>query len=81
MRLTGQENLLQTAEMIRIQFNGEPHILPESKTLSELIQLMKLLPSHYAIALNGNVIPKSEHSQVFVQEGDRIELVHAVGGG
>jgi thiazole synthase len=49
--------------------------------LSELVAQLSLSPARIAIELNGQVIRRTEFEQTVLAEGDRLEIVHFVGGG
>jgi sulfur carrier protein len=49
--------------------------------LEELVQELEINAPHFAVALNYQVIPKSLYNSTVLKEGDKIEIVHAVGGG
>ena len=73
---------------MRIQINGEPHDLPDATgetpgalNLVELVAHLKLAPERLAVELNRRVVRRAEWSQTFLSEGDRVEIVHFVGGG
>ena len=66
---------------VKILINGEEKDLPGSISVSDLLDRFEL-PSHrVAIELNKNVIRKVDWSETPVNDGDRIEVVHFVGGG
>ncbi|RMD71850.1 MAG: sulfur carrier protein ThiS [Gammaproteobacteria bacterium] len=61
--------------------NGEPQELPEGITVAELIERLGLSGSRLAVEVNGAIVPKGEHERFVLSEGDRIEIVRAIGGG
>lgn len=65
---------------INITVNGEPHTIPKDSTLLTLLQLLEV-EGRLAIDVNGEIIPKSTHATHILTESDRIEIVHAIGGG
>lgn len=65
---------------ITIQLNGESQTIT-AKTVSELVLELGLNNRMIAIERNLEVIPKSQYDATLLQEGDRIELVHMIGGG
>ena len=65
---------------IRIIVNGEQHTVPENCTLTDLLQLLKV-EGRLAIEVNGKIIPHSSQSDFILSENDRVEIVHAIGGG
>lgn len=66
---------------ITIQLNGEEKKIDPEITLYQLIQDLELDSKHIAIELNENIIPKSQLTQISLQQGDQLELVTAIGGG
>jgi len=68
------------SEQIRIQLNGEGQTV-SARTLAELVSELDLEKRMIAIERNLEVVPKSQYDVTDLQEGDRIELVHMIGGG
>ena len=66
---------------MQIQLNGENHELAETRTLEELVRELSLTPQRVAIELNRNVVRRDQWAQTILNEGDRVEIVHFVGGG
>ena len=64
-----------------IQLNEQPHALPHPGTLLALLQQQGLAERRVAVELNGEIIPRSRHAQTTLKDGDRVEIVHALGGG
>jgi len=65
---------------MKIYLNGQ--ITPtDCKNLIELIQYLALENKRYAIEFNSRIIPKSKLECTNISEFDRIEIIHAVGGG
>lgn len=67
--------------MMRIEVNGETQQLPQGSTLEQLIVQMALSERRLAVELNLDVVPRSQYPNMQLQDGDRIEIVHAIGGG
>ncbi|OZA26940.1 MAG: thiamine biosynthesis protein ThiS [Hydrogenophilales bacterium 17-64-11] len=67
--------------MIELLINGEPRAFPAPLTLSELIASLDLLGKRIAIEKNGEIVPRSQHADTRLADGDRLEIVVAVGGG
>ncbi|RTZ60922.1 MAG: thiamine biosynthesis protein ThiS [Gammaproteobacteria bacterium] len=66
---------------MKIWLNGE-HTDVESKlTLADLAQQQDLGKTRYAIEVNEEIIPRNEHLTHTLNEGDRVEIVTAIGGG
>jgi len=66
---------------MHIQLNGESKELAEQSTVADLLALLNLVGRRIAVELNQNIVPKSQHSMVYLQAGDTVEIVHAIGGG
>jgi sulfur carrier protein len=67
--------------MIALTINGQPAELPQALTVAALLEARGLAGKRVAVEKNGEIVPKSQHTSVPVQAGDRIEIVVAVGGG
>ncbi len=66
---------------MRIILNGQAEELPESLTVRALLQARGLADKRVALERNGEIVPKGRHAETLLAEGDRIEIVVAVGGG
>ena len=66
---------------IEIVINGEPRSVPEEQTIEALVSDLELPNERIAIELNRRIVRKSDWPMTHVTEGDRIEIVHFVGGG
>ena len=66
---------------IRILVNGAPRELPCAPTLAQFVDQMDLAGKRLAIERNGEIVPRSRFGEERLAEGDRIEVVVAVGGG
>ena len=66
---------------MRIVVNGEQKDIPEGLTVAALIREMGLARAACAAEVNRTLIPKREHEQRALKEGDTVELVTLVGGG
>ncbi len=66
---------------MQIEVNGEPRQISDQTTLDGLLAELKLAPERIAVEHNRTVISRRDWSQTRLMEGDRIEIVHFVGGG
>ncbi len=66
---------------MRVVLNGEEREIPDGLTISGLVEHLKLNPDRIAVERNREVVPRAEWAVVRIQEGDRLEIVHFVGGG
>jgi sulfur carrier protein len=67
--------------MITLQINGASKIFDNNLNVAELIQLLALTKKKLAIERNGELVPRSQYTECRVVDGDRLEIVVAVGGG
>ncbi|WP_026287824.1 sulfur carrier protein ThiS [Thioalkalivibrio sp. ALJ24] len=69
---------------MQIKLNGEACEIPvqqEPPTVADLIELRGLTGRRLAVEVNETLVPRSEHAERRLQEGDRVEVVQAIGGG
>ena len=66
---------------MRIQLNGEALELPEGQSVADLLARLDLAGRRVAVELNLDIVPRSQHAATLLRDGDRIEVVHAIGGG
>jgi thiamine biosynthesis protein ThiS len=66
---------------MRLTINGETRDVPPVDTLGELIAALSLDTRKVAVERNLEIVPRSLHAETPVAEGDRIEIVHFIGGG
>ena len=64
-----------------IQLNGESFELPDGETVAGLLAFRKLAGRRVAVELNLDIVPRSQHADTVLKEGDQVEVVHAIGGG
>ncbi|MEL6349048.1 MAG: sulfur carrier protein ThiS [Myxococcota bacterium] len=67
--------------MTEITLNGEPYTLEPLTTIAALIQDLGVAPDGVAVAVNLQVVPRSNHGQHVLESGDRVDVIRAVGGG
>ena len=67
---------------MRVQINGEPREFSDASLwLSELVERLSLAPQRIAIEVNRQIVRRADWEQTAVHDGDRVEIVHFVGGG
>lgn len=64
-----------------VVLNGKPYSCPENTTLQCLIELLDLHNKRLAVEVNLEIVPRSAYSDHILKETDRVEIVHAIGGG
>ena len=66
---------------MRIDVNGETREFPENLSVAGLLDAMGLTGKRLAVEVNADIVPKSRHAETRLNPGDRVEIVHAIGGG
>jgi sulfur carrier protein len=64
-----------------ISLNGESRRFPDRLTVAELVEFLGYAGKRIAVERNGGIVPRGSHAETVLAEGDRIEIVVAVGGG
>jgi sulfur carrier protein len=67
--------------MISITVNGESHHLEQVLNCAELLTRLELTGRRIALERNGEIVPRSHFPAQMLADGDRLEIVVAVGGG
>ena len=67
--------------MITLTINGEARQIKDSPTVAYLIGELGFAGKRIAVERNGEIVPKSRHAETALAEGDKLEIVVAVGGG
>jgi sulfur carrier protein len=71
----------QEDRCVDVYVNGELQQLPEGMTVTRLLEKMALADKRLAVEVNLEIVPRSSHVGHILQAGDRVEIVHAIGGG
>jgi thiamine biosynthesis protein ThiS len=69
-----------TIDAMNLTINGEPQS-SSADTLSALVEQLGMKSDRVAIELNRAIVPRERWPQTPLREGDRLEIVHFVGGG
>ncbi len=67
--------------MITFTINGRSETLPDEVSVSALLEARGLVGKRVAVERNGEIVPKGQHADTALADGDRVEIVVAVGGG
>lgn len=67
--------------MLAITLNGDRKELAESMTIERLLDILDLPCVGSAVAVNKQVISSSEYDKRVIVDGDRIDIIRALGGG
>ena len=66
---------------MQVIVNDEPRDLSDGATIAELIAGLGLGARRVAVELNRDVVPRADHATRRLAAGDRVEIIHFVGGG
>ncbi len=69
------------AAMLQLSVNGEPRQFARPLTCGGLIAALGLTGKRVALECNGEIVPRGRHAEHALNNGDKIEIVVAVGGG
>lgn len=64
-----------------VQLNGGARQVPPATTIASLLEAEGLAQRRVAVEVNGEIVPKGRHADYVLGAGDKIEIVHALGGG
>ena len=66
---------------MQILVNGDRKELPPGSTVAHLVATLDLPGRRMAVEVNEEVVPRGEHTTFILRDGDKVEVVNAVGGG
>ena len=66
---------------MQIQLNGEARRIDPGTTIAALLETEGLAQRRVAVEVNGEIVPRGRHAEHPLHDGDRVEIVHALGGG
>jgi sulfur carrier protein len=67
--------------VIQLQVNGDPMEIKEETSVKELVESLKLKPELVVVELNEAILKRDELVSTQLHAGDKVEIVHFVGGG
>jgi sulfur carrier protein len=66
---------------MNILLNGEPRRVPDNITAAQLVENLGLTGKRLAMEVNQEIVPRSTYQEHVINPDDRVEIVHAIGGG
>lgn len=66
---------------MRIEVNGEAREIAPDTTVLGLLQVLGVGDGPVAVERNHEIVPRAAHATTLVHDGDKLEVVHFVGGG
>jgi sulfur carrier protein len=67
--------------VIQLSVNGEPRSIAPGASLARLVDELALAGKRIAVEKNGEIVPRSRYPETLLADGDKLEIVVAVGGG
>jgi thiamine biosynthesis protein ThiS len=74
-------HLSNTIADIGLTVNGDSLRVAAGSTVAQLIARLELDTRKVAVERNLEIVPRSTYATVLLQDGDRLEIVHFIGGG
>ncbi len=66
---------------MEILINNEARQFAGPVTIAELLEILGLVGRRVAVEVNRDIVPKSHHPMFVLEGGEKVEIVHAIGGG
>jgi sulfur carrier protein len=66
---------------VDILVNGQPRTVRDGLTVAQLLAELGLAGKRLAVEVNRDIVPRGEHAACALHGGDRVEIIHAIGGG
>ncbi len=66
---------------MKIYLNGEAREVPDNCTAAQLVELLGLRGRRIAMEVNLEIVPRSSYDSHLLSAEDKVEIVHAIGGG
>lgn len=74
-------NRYTTLGFMNLHINGQPREFPDSLSLASLVATLGMKSDRVAVELNLEIVPRASWDSTILKDGDRLEIVHFVGGG
>jgi len=72
---------MNNSNAAKIQLNGDSHEIKNGTNLNELLNKLKIQKNKVAIEVNGEIVEKKKYINIILNKGDKVEIVHFIGGG
>ncbi len=66
---------------MQLHINGEQRDFPDGLTVAALVAQLGMKPDRVAVELNLEIVPRTQWESTALKNGDKLEVVHFVGGG
>lgn len=74
-------NPTDPSDVITVVVNGQPQAIAAGATITQLLESLGVRTELVAVELNLDIVPKQQHAETVVRDGDQVEVVTLVGGG
>ena len=72
---------MNNVNVAKIQLNGISYEINKGINLNELLNKLKIQKNKVAIEVNGEIVEKNKYFNLILNKGDKVEIVHFIGGG
>jgi len=72
---------MNNLNVAKIQLNGNSYEINNGTNLNELLNKLKIQKNKVAIEVNGEIVEKNKYPNLILNEDDKVEIVHFIGGG
>ena len=72
---------MNNLNVAKIQLNGDLYEINDGTNLNELLNKLKIQKNKVAIEVNGEIIEKNKYPDLILNNDDKVEIVHFIGGG
>ena len=72
---------MNNLNVAKIQLNGNPYEINTETNLNQLLNKLKIQKTKVAIEVDGAIVEKNKYPKVILNKGDKVEIVHFIGGG
>ena len=72
---------MNNSNVAKIQLNGDTYEINGRTNLNELLNKLKIQKNKVAIEVNGEIVQKDKYQNLVLVKGDKVEIVHFIGGG
>jgi thiamine biosynthesis protein ThiS len=66
---------------MKVLLNNKSTFLDDGLTIKSLLNQIDMKQKYFAVEVNEQIVPKSNYDSFLIKEGDKIEIVTAIGGG
>ena len=73
--------MVDTSPEMKILLNGQPYPLRPESSVADLLHLLEVSGKRIAVELNGDIVSRARFADTTLSPMDRVEIVHAIGGG